>query len=136
MDSFNTIIVNTPTYVSHDDLGFIYSGDKLHRDDYDVTSKMHPFDGNSYRYVPETESWELNLDSVWVKVREERNKKIDAFRWKVDRQRDLIDLGLAEAATLTPLLQYVQALRDIPQTFTDPFAVVFPDEPDYLSNED
>lgn len=130
------IIVSVPTYVKHDDLASIYSGDKMHRDDYDVTSNMHPFDGNSYRYAPETESWELNLDSAWVKVREERNKKIEAFRWKVDRQRDLIDLGLAEAATLTPLLQYVQALRDIPQTFTDPFAVVFPDEPDYLSNED
>ncbi len=102
----------------------------MHRDDYDVTSNMHPFDGNSYRYVPETESWELNQDAVWVKVREERNKRIEAFRWRVDRQRDLIDLGLAGSATLTPLLQYVQALRDIPQTNTDPFAVVFPDEPE------
>jgi hypothetical protein len=25
--------------------------------------------------------------------------------------------------------------NNIPQTFTDPFAVVFPDESDYLSNE-
>ena len=130
MGSFNMILVNVPTYVSHENLGFIYSGDKMHRDDYDVTSNMHPFDGNSYRYVPETESWELNLDAVWVKVREERNKKIEAFRWKIDRQRDLIDLGLADSATLTPLLQYVQALRDKPQTNTDPYAVDFPNEPE------
>ncbi len=123
-------IVSVPTYVSHEDLGFIYSGDKMHRDDYDVTSNMHPFDGNSYRYIPETASWELNFDSVWVKVREQRNKKIEAFRWKIDRQRDLIDLGLADPSTLTPLLQYVQALRDIPQNFADPFLVVFPDEPE------
>lgn len=123
-------IVTVPTYVSHEDLSFIYSGDKMHRDDYDVTSNMHPFDGFAYTYVPETQSWVLNVDSVWAKVREERNKKIEAFRWKIDRQRDLVDLGLADQSSLLVLLQYVQALRDIPQTNTDPFAVVFPDEPE------
>lgn len=124
------LIVNVPTYVKHDDLGFVYSGDKMHRDDYDVTSNMHPLDGLAYRYIPETASWEVNLDSAWAKVREERNKRIAAFRWRIDRQRDLIDLGLAAPSTITPLLQYVQDLRDMPQTFSDPFAIVFPDEPE------
>ena len=122
-------IVTVPTFVKHDDLSFIYSGDKDHPDDYEVTSNMHPFDGRAYTYVPETQSWELNLDAVWVTVREERNKRIEAFRWKIDRQRDLVDLGLAPASSLLPLLQYVQVLRDIPQTNTDPLAVVFPEEP-------
>ena len=122
-------IVTVPTFVKHDDLSFIYSGDKDHPDDYEVTSNMHPFDGRAYTYVPETQSWELNLDAVWVTVREERNKRIEAFRWKIDRQRDLVDLGLAPASSLLPLLQYVQVLRDIPQTNTDPLAGVFPEEP-------
>lgn len=122
-------IVNTPTYVKHDDLAFIYFGDKDHPEDHDVTCNMHPEDGRSYRYIPETQEWELNVDAVWEEVRKERNKRIEAFRWKVDRQRDLIDLGLAEAASLLPLLQYVQVLRDIPQTNTDPTAVVYPEEP-------
>lgn len=122
-------IVSVPVFVKHDDLGFIYSGDKDHPNDYEVTSNMHPFDGRAYRYVPETQGWELNLDAVWVTVREERNKRIEAFRWKIDRQRDLVDLGLAPASSLLPLLQYVQVLRDIPQTNTDPLAVVFPEEP-------
>lgn len=129
MDSSNTVVVSASTYVSHDNLGHVYCGDKIHRDDYDVTSNMHPFDGNKYQYVPETNSWEINLDAIWALVREERNKKIEAFRWRIDRQRDLIDLGLASSDTLTPLLEYVQALRDVPQTNTDPREVVFPDEP-------
>ena len=122
--------VTVPTFVKHDDLGVLYSGDKIHPDDYEVTSNMHPFDGLSYRYVPETSSWQVNPDAQWVKVREERNAKIEAFRWRIDRQRDLIDLALADPSTLVPLLQYVQALRDIPQTNTDPFAVIFPAEPE------
>jgi hypothetical protein len=127
--TIQTQLALMPTYVKHDDVAFIYCGDKQHPDDYDVTSIMHPYDGRVYKFVPETMGWEVNLDGEWEKIRVERNKRIEAFRWKIDRQRDLIDLGLADPATLTPLLQYVQELRDIPQTNTDPLTVVFPDEP-------
>jgi hypothetical protein len=117
------------TYVKHDDLSFVYSGDKQHPDDHDVTMHMHPYDGVVYNYVPEEQNWTPNLDAAWAAVRKERNVRIEAFRWKIDRQRDLVDLGLATPETLTPLLNYVQQLRDIPQTQSDPFSIVYPEEP-------
>jgi hypothetical protein len=124
-----TQAVGLPTYVKHDDLEFIYSGDKQHPHDYYVTDHMHPYDGVAYKYIPEEKNWEPSINLAWVKVREERNKKIEAFRWKIDRQRDLIGLSFAAVETLTPLLVYVQTLRDIPQVQPDPLNIVWPYEP-------
>jgi len=124
-----TQFVTIPTYVKHDDLEFIYSGDKQHPDDHDVTNHMHPYDGIAYKYIPEERNWEPSTSIAWKKVREERDKKIEVFRWKIDRVRDMITLNLVMGDTLTPLLNYVQALRDIPQVQPDPFNIVWPDEP-------
>lgn len=124
-----TQFVTIPTYVKHDDLSFIYSGDKQHPDDYDVTSCMHPFDGFEYTFVPEERNWVPNPSAAWVKVRAERDKKIEAFRWQIDRERDLLTLNLSTGGKLNTLLSYVQALRDIPQVQPDPFNIVWPDEP-------
>lgn len=123
-----TQVVGMPTYVSIE-TGKTYSGDKQHPDDYDVTSHMHPFDGQMYKYLPELQNWELDTDSKWDEVRAVRDQMIDNFAWKIARQRDLIDLGIATADSLTPLLQYVQALRDVPQNQTDPFNIVWPLQP-------
>lgn len=123
-----TQIVWLPTYVSKA-TGKTYSGDKQDPEDYDVTGHMHPFDGQSYKYLPEEQNWELDVDAKWEEIRDVRDRKIDNFAWKIARQRDLIDLGTAPAETLTPLLEYVQALRDVPQTQTDPFNIVWPLQP-------
>jgi hypothetical protein len=90
---------------------------------------MHPFDGIAYRYIPEEKNWEPSVNTAWVKVRAERDKKIEAFRWKIDRERDLVTLNLSVPGQLTSLLSYVQALRDIPQTQTDPLNIVWPVDP-------
>jgi hypothetical protein len=90
---------------------------------------MHPFDGLAYRYVPEERNWEPSNNLAWVKVRAERDKKIEAFRWRIDRERDLVTLNLSVPGQLTSLLSYVQALRDIPQTQTDPLNIVWPVDP-------
>ena len=124
-----TQFVTIPTYVKHDDLEFVYSGDRQSMDDHDVTNHMHPHDGLVYKYLPEEKNWEPSTAAAWAKVRAERDKKIEVFRWKIDRERDLLSLNLSVGGYLTVLLTYVQVLRDIPQTQTDPFNIVWPDEP-------
>jgi hypothetical protein len=121
--------VGMPTYVKHDDMSFIYCGDRQHPDDHDVTSWMHPLDGGVYTYVPEERNWTPNLPGEWAVVRAERNKRIEAVRWRIDRERDRVALNLTDDTLLMSLLNYVQALRDIPQTQTDPLNIVWPDEP-------
>jgi hypothetical protein len=129
MNEIITQQVSTPTYVDHI-TGETYCGDRLHPDDYDVTSHLHPFDGKTYRYNPEDQSWSINEDAEWDKVRVVRDQKLNDFQWKINRQRDWIALGTASSESLLPLIEYAQDLRDIPQTQEDPFNIVWPVEPE------
>lgn len=125
----DTQYVSLPTYVRHDNLSDIYCGDRDHVDDYPVHDHLHPFDGKKYRYLPDVKNWEVDVDAEWAQVRLRRDALILAYRWKIERQQDRIALGLAQHSTLQPMLEYVQALRDIPETFVTPADVVFPSEP-------
>jgi hypothetical protein len=119
---------STPTYVNHV-TGMTYCGDKMDENDYDVTNHVHPLDGRPYKYIPESQSWTLSYDFQWNIVRAIRDEKINDFQWKINRQRDRITLNTATADSLLPLLNYVQSLRDIPETQEDPFNITWPDEP-------
>ena len=59
-------------------------------------------------------------------VRAERDAKIEAVRWRIERARDEIDLGIPLTEPLEPLLQYVQALRDVPEQAGFPEKVEWP----------
>jgi hypothetical protein len=124
-----TQTVEMPTYVKHDNLQEIYSGDKLDARDYFVSNHLHPFDGIAYSYNPSIDNWDVNNDKEWNKIRVIRDGLINSFYWKVDRQRDRILTGEASQESILPLLQYVEILRNIPQTQEDPLNVVFPEAP-------
>jgi len=128
MSEIITQSVGMPTYVDHV-TGKTYCGDKNHPDDYDVTTHLHPFDGKEYTYLPETKSWILNENAEWDKVRIIRDEKINNFQWRINRQRDWISSSQATVESLLHLLDYVQSLRDIPQTQSDPLNIIWPEEP-------
>ena len=60
------------------------------------------------------------------KVRTERDAKIEAVRWRVERAKDEKELGIPLTEPLEPLLQYVQSLRDIPEQAGFPENVEWP----------
>ncbi len=62
-------------------------------------------------------------------VRAERDAKIEAVRWRIERAKDETALGVPLTEPLEPLLQYVQALRDAPQQAGFPEAVEWPQCP-------
>jgi hypothetical protein len=67
----------------------------------------------------------------WETVRAERNARLTATDWIVNPPADWLALDSARAAEPYALdwNAYRQALRDIPQTFTDPSDVFWPDPP-------
>lgn len=62
-------------------------------------------------------------------VRAERDAKIEAVRWRIERAKDELELGNEPSEPLEPLLQYVQALRDVPAQAGFPESIEWPAEP-------
>lgn len=62
-------------------------------------------------------------------ARAERDQLIESVRWRIERHSDELALGGEPTEPLEPLLQYVQALRDVPQQSGFPESVVWPQCP-------
>ena len=69
----------------------------------------------------------------WDLIRAVRTDLINECKWIIERHRDQRDAG--DATTLSEdqfrqMLRYVQQLRDLPQTQSDPHALMWPIPPD------
>ena len=62
-------------------------------------------------------------------VRAERDRLIESVRWRIERHSDELALGIVPTEPLEPLLQYTQALRDVPQQAGFPESVEWPECP-------
>lgn len=68
-------------------------------------------------------------EQIAAQARAERDAKIEAVRWRIERARDEEALGIPLTEPLEPLLQYVQDLRDVPHQAGFPENVEWPEEP-------
>ena len=68
-------------------------------------------------------------DQLADTARAERDRLIESFRWRIERHSDELALGIEPTEPLEPLLQYVQALRDVPQQEGFPEVVEWPEVP-------
>lgn len=79
---------------------------------------------NGTRYE---EGDEVSENVLAFAVRAERDAKIEAVRWRIERARDEVALGVQLTEPLEPLLQYVQTLRDVPAQAGFPENVEWPE---------
>lgn len=84
--------------------------------------------------ITEQEALELTnppptTEQIAAQVRAERDAKIEAVRWRIERHSDELALGREPTEPLEPLLQYVQLLRDVPQQTGFPESVEWPQCP-------
>ena len=62
-------------------------------------------------------------------ARAERDRLIESVRWRIERHYDELALGSEPTEPLEPLLQYVRALRDVPQQSGFPGDIDWPVNP-------
>lgn len=86
-------------------------------------------DGFEYREPIVTDEQE------WATLRARRDHRLSQLSWLVERHREQLELRVDTALTeaqYQALLQYRQALRDLPQSAKTPAAVVWPKLPTFL----
>ena len=81
--------------------------------------------------ITEQEALELTnppptAEQLAERVRTERDAKIEAVRWRIERAKDETALNIPLTEPLEPLLRYVQALRDVPAQSGFPEKVEWP----------
>ena len=67
-----------------------------------------------------------------AEARAERDRRIDAIRWRIERYQTQAAAGLETTDTAEhykAILLYVQALRDVPEQAGFPDAIEWPEEP-------
>lgn len=99
---------------------------------YSVSPIQKPQDGWVKLTKKETEA-HLNPQPTSEQLadiaRAERDAKIEAVRWRIERHSDELALGSEPTEPLEPLLQYTQALRDVPQQEGFPTTINWPEIP-------
>lgn len=78
-------------------------------------------------YAPEKPT-----DQKSAEAREERDRRIDAIRWRIERYQTQAAAGMETTDTAEQyraILIYIQALRDVPEQAGFPDAIEWPEEP-------
>jgi hypothetical protein len=68
------------------------------------------------------------LKRAKIEIRAERDRRIQEVEWRVTRHQQEELLGIPLTEPLLPILEYIQALRDIPQQPGFPHEVEWPAE--------
>jgi hypothetical protein len=93
----------------------------------DPSVPMRPSDYHSWNF--ESKQWYLDNELKWREIRVEREKRMQEVLWRVDRYNQQVAINATPSENITPVLTYIQALRDLPQSGQDPFELNWPAKP-------
>lgn len=84
-------------------------------------------------YIAEHPEDVLDMDVVNAKIhkaqiRQQRDTLIQSVEWRVRRHQDEMTLGLEPTEDIIPILEYIQALREVPQQPGFPDDILWPQE--------
>jgi hypothetical protein len=106
------------------DAEYVAAGDSP---SYDNDTQKVIWNGSSWEVVSLTLSERVSrVAELWTEVRENRDEKIKEVEWRVMRNMSETRQGVDTTDNITDLDTYVQALRDITSTTTNPLEVVWP----------
>ena len=112
-------------------------GDNIPADAVEITTEQHAAllqgqsggkaiaaDENGYPILQDPP--QPTTDQMADTARAKRDRLIESVRWRIERHSDELALGSEPTEPLEPLLQYTQALRDVPQQSGFPVDIDWP----------
>lgn len=106
------------------DAGYVSAGNSPA---YDSDTQKVIWNGTAWEVVSlTTEEINAKLAQHWAEVRVSRDEKIKEVEWRVMRNLSETRQGLDTTDNISELDTYIQALRDITSTTTNPLEVVWP----------
>ena len=106
------------------DAGYVAAGDYPA---YDSTTQKVIWNGTAWEVIDlTTEEINAIVNQQWAEVRESRDEKIEEVEWRVMRNLSETRQGLDTTDNISELDTYIQALRDITSTTTNPLEVSWP----------
>lgn len=120
---------DSSTFTSEEltDAGYVSAGDSP------------SFDGDTQKVIWNGSSWEVvsltsseiasRVAGLWEEVRQNRDTKIEEVEWRVMRNMSETRQGVDTTDNITDLDTYIQTLRDITSSTTNPLEVSWPDTP-------
>ena len=117
---------DSSTFTSEEltDAGYVPAGDAPA---YDSDTQKLIWNGTAWEVVSlTTEEINTRLEQRWAEVREARDEKIKEVEWRVMRNLSETRQGISTTDNISTLDTYIQALRDITSTTTNPTEVSWP----------
>ena len=107
---------------------------------YVPAGETQSFNGDTEKVIWNGSAWEVialteaeiadKTYSLWKEIRDTRNERIKEIEWKIFRYQSEVRLGITTTTDdISELDTYMQELRDITNTTSDPIAVVWPSLP-------
>ena len=125
-----------------------FTSEELTDAGYVAAGESPSFDGDAQKVIWNGTAWEVvsltteeidaKLAELWAELRSSRDTKIKEVEWRVMRNLSETRQGLDTTDNISDLDTYIQALRDITSTTTNPLEVSWPilDQlPSQLPNE-
>ena len=111
------------------DAGYVAAGDSP---SFDGDTQKVTWNGSNWEVVSLT-SEEISARTArhWDEVRQTRDEKIRDCEWRIFRYQSEVRIGVTTTTdNINELDTYIQALRDITTTNSDPISVSWPSVPD------
>lgn len=127
--SDRSVRTDSSTFTSDEltDAGYVAAGDSPA---YDSDTQKVIWNGTAWEVVSlTTEEINARLAELWAEVRASRDEKIKEVEWRVMRNLSESRQGLDTTDNISDLDTYIQALRDITSTTTNPAEVSWPSIP-------
>ncbi len=124
-DDYDVIVDRDIPYSGYN----VVSKERFSRGKYNLADVAAYTQAHPEMELPQWPAIQPTYDELCIQINAEQYSRIEAVRWRVDRYDDAIRQGLTPKEAIEPILQYIQAVREVNNQEGFPNTVIWPEVP-------